>query len=43
MTTVADAGTAQERGSQFPLGATPREGGTNFAVASSVATGYFRR
>jgi isoamylase len=26
-------------GSQFPLGATPREGGTNFAVASGVADG----
>ena len=24
-------------GSQFPLGATPRDGGTNFAVASGVA------
>ena len=26
-------------GSQFPLGATPGEGGTNFAVASGVAEG----
>src|SRR5262249_12442502 len=26
-------------GSQFPLGATPRDGGTNFAVASAVADG----
>jgi glycogen operon protein len=26
-------------GSPFPLGATPRDGGTNFAIASNVATG----
>jgi isoamylase len=38
MTAVADARTAQALpGSQFPLGATPGDGGTNFAVASSVA------
>jgi isoamylase len=38
MTAVQDAGTAQALpGSQFPLGATPLDGGTNFAVASSVA------
>jgi isoamylase len=38
MTALRDAGTAQELpGSQFPLGATPRDGGTNFAVASAVA------
>jgi isoamylase len=38
MTALQDARTAQELpGSQFPLGATPSDGGTNFAVASSVA------
>jgi isoamylase len=38
MTAVQDAGTAQVLpGSQFPLGATPVDGGTNFAVASGVA------
>ena len=38
MTARQDARTAQELpGSQFPLGATPGDGGTNFAVASSVA------
>ena len=38
MTALQDARTAQELpGSQFPLGATPGDGGTNFAVASSVA------
>jgi glycogen operon protein len=38
MTAVQDARTAQELpGSQFPLGATLGDGGTNFAVASSVA------
>jgi isoamylase len=38
MTALQDARTAQELpGSQFPLGATPGDGGTNFAVASSAA------
>src|SRR4249919_4171940 len=38
MTTRQDAGKPQVLpGSQFPLGATPGDGGTNFAVASSVA------
>jgi isoamylase len=38
MTALQDARTARELpGSQFPLGATPGDGGTNFAVASSVA------
>jgi glycogen operon protein len=38
MTAVADARAAQALpGSQFPLGATPGDGGTNFAVASGVA------
>jgi isoamylase len=38
MTAVADARAAQALpGSQFPLGATPADGGTNFAVASGVA------
>jgi isoamylase len=38
MTALQDARTAQELpGSQFPLGATPGAGGTNFAVASAVA------
>jgi len=38
MTAVQEAGTPLVLpGSQFPLGATPGDGGTNFAVASSVA------
>jgi glycogen operon protein len=38
MTAVQEAGTPLVLpGSQFPLGATPGAGGTNFAVASSVA------
>jgi isoamylase len=38
MTALQDARTARELpGSQFPLGATPGDGGTNFAVASGVA------
>jgi glycogen operon protein len=38
MTTRQDAGQPQVLpGSQFPLGATPGDGGTNFAVASGVA------
>ncbi len=38
MTTPAEAPAASALpGSQFPLGATPRTGGTNFAVASGVA------
>ncbi len=39
MTTTAPAPLVALPGSQFPLGATPTEGGTNFAVASSVADG----
>ena len=38
MTTTQAAGKPQALpGSQFPLGATPQDGGTNFAVTSSVA------
>ncbi|HKA96375.1 MAG TPA: glycogen debranching protein GlgX [Streptosporangiaceae bacterium] len=38
MTTAQAAGKpAALPGSQFPLGATPRDGGTNFAVASGIA------
>ena len=38
MTSVQAAGQAEALpGSQFPLGATPCDGGTNFAVASGVA------
>jgi isoamylase len=38
MTALQEAGTPLVLpGSQFPLGATPGDGGTNFAVASSVA------
>ena len=38
MTATQGVGRPQARpGSQFPLGATPLDGGTNFAVASSVA------
>jgi glycogen operon protein len=41
MVTVKTRETAVESlpGSEFPLGATPRSGGTNFAVASAVAEG----
>jgi glycogen operon protein len=38
MTALREAGTALVLpGSQFPLGATPGDGGTNFAVASDMA------
>ena len=38
MTAAGDPGPRRALpGSQFPLGATPRDGGTNFAVASGVA------
>jgi len=38
MTTTQTAGKPQALpGSQFPLGATPQDGGTNFAVTSSIA------
>jgi isoamylase len=38
MTTTQAAGKPQALpGSQFPLGATPQDGGTNFAVTSSIA------
>ena len=39
MTAAAGEPVAALPGSQFPLGATPGEGGTNFAVASGVADG----
>jgi isoamylase len=40
MTAATETGTVRALpGSQFPLGATPGDGGTNFAVASSVADG----
>ncbi len=39
MTMVAERTTTTLPGSRFPLGATPRDGGTNFAVASGIADG----
>ena len=39
MTAAAGQAAGSLPGSQFPLGATVRDGGTNFAVASSVADG----
>ena len=39
MTSLAQQAKAILPGSPFPLGATPREGGTNFAVASGTADG----
>ena len=39
MTAAAGKPVAALPGSQFPLGATPGEGGTNFAVSSGVADG----
>ena len=39
MTAVSEQAVTALPGSQFPLGATVRDGGTNFAVASSVADG----
>ncbi len=39
MTTILERGTIVQPGHEFPLGATPLETGTNFAVASSVADG----
>jgi isoamylase len=39
MTNVAERVTQAFPGRQFPLGATPEKGGTNFAVASSTAAG----
>jgi isoamylase len=39
VTSQAERATAILPGSPFPLGATPREGGTNFAVASGTADG----
>ena len=39
MTAAAGHAASPLPGSQFPLGATVRDGGTNFAVASSVADG----
>jgi isoamylase len=39
MTAVSDQAITALPGSQFPLGATVRDGGTNFAVASGVADG----
>ena len=39
MTAAAGQAAGPLPGSQFPLGATVRDGGTNFAVASSVADG----
>ena len=37
MTAVASRAQAELPGREFPLGATPASGGTNFAVASGVA------
>jgi isoamylase len=39
MTMVGERGFTALPGSPFPLGATPRDGGTNFAVASGIADG----
>ena len=39
MTNVAERVTQALPGRQFPLGATPVKGGTNFAVASGTAEG----
>jgi isoamylase len=39
MTAVSGQTATAQPGSPFPLGATPGEGGTNFAVASAVADG----
>jgi isoamylase len=39
MTSVAERVTTLLPGLEFPLGATPRDGGTNFAVASGTADG----
>ncbi len=39
MTSLAERVTAALPGSAFPLGATPGDGGTNFAIASGVAEG----
>jgi len=39
MTAAASPAVNALPGSQFPLGATVREGGTNFAVASEIADG----
>jgi isoamylase len=39
LTIVAQRATTTLPGSAFPLGATPKDGGTNFAVASGIADG----
>ena len=43
MTTAVLRAAVPPPGSQFPLGATAGDGGTNFAVASAVADGMMLR